>query len=644
TPEFPLDGEWEFYWEDFLPPSMLDPTTRPSFAGYARLPASWGTTQIGDRRFPNSGYASYRLRLQLPPGINDITLGISQLSSAFRIFANGMLIGGHGTPGITEDTSYPAFYAENFHFHATHSDIVLVIHVSNFHHLYGGARRSFVLMEGEYSTLSMIRTIGFKNLLVGILLFVGGYHLLFYTLIRRDPILLYFGVYTLLTALREKLNPDVDLGILYPELGGIMRLRVEYLLNFILIPLFFTYENTLFMEVHSPRTKRWFLWVHRALWTIGILGGGIILLVPELWALKALDWIQYAGVLMLPLLFYLVGKGIFRKIQGSVLFFGAGIILAATFVNDILYYKEVIQTGYYIPLGLLAFVLIQAALIARRYISAFLQVERVSLHNSQLLSQLEEYSRELEEKVQERTEALVAVNTSLSEAMSTKDRLYSIIAHDLRGPVGTLNTIVALAQPGHPLEDDLVQSLKGLAGRSYELLENLLQWAVREKGKLVPRYTKTRLAEILDSTLPLMASLAGPKGITLSTDIPEGLEVIADPEMLRTIVRNLISNAIKYSHEKQTVWITARAENGGLRMEVRDEGVGLMPEEGARLFSKEVILRPLKGTKKEYGSGLGLTLCQEMIAGMGGQIGVVSQPGQGATFWFTLPAHSPATA
>ncbi len=232
----------------------------------------------------------------------------------------------------------------------------------------------------------------------------------------------------------------------------------------------------------------------------------------------------------------------------------------------------------------------------------------------------------------------------LRELVSTKDKLFSIIAHDLRSP---FNAILGFSEL--LIEDinhlDVVQTGKYLeyinssAQNTLVLLDNLLKWAQTQTGKIIYEPEKINLATIVNETLVLAKSTAKIKNIALDyIQADDAIEAYADINMLKTILRNLISNAIKYTNPEGKITISAVQNQTEIEITISDNGVGMSEENQNRLFKIETTATTI-GTANEKGSGLGLILCREFVEKHGGKIWVKSELGKGSAFTFSLASN-----
>ena len=237
-------------------------------------------------------------------------------------------------------------------------------------------------------------------------------------------------------------------------------------------------------------------------------------------------------------------------------------------------------------------------------------------------------------------------NRELLELNTTKDKFFSIIAHDLRSPMSAfLNLTKLMANPSDRLTDNerrkMTLSMSLTAENTFNLLENLLKWSQMVRGNITFSPQKLNLKEIITECENILTESAREKSIRLVFEISGELQVFADTNMLQTVIRNLLSNAIKFTPNGGNVTISAElAENNMVSVSVKDTGIGISATMRDNLFSIEVnTKRP--GTNGEPSTGLGLLLCKEFVEKHGGKIRVESVTNQGSLFNFTIPALAP---
>ena len=230
-------------------------------------------------------------------------------------------------------------------------------------------------------------------------------------------------------------------------------------------------------------------------------------------------------------------------------------------------------------------------------------------------------------------------NLELATANATKDRLFSIIAHDLRGPIGSMPLLLTELEGNTFSPEEKVLALAELrasAQQTYTLLENLLSWSLLQSGSTRPVPASLNVAALIQSIIQLLHPQASHKEITLSVSAPDELQIWADEKMISTVLRNLVSNAIKFTPRQGSVTVTVVSESDQAFFCVQDTGQGMDNSRLATLFSpSQKASSP--GTEGEPGTGLGLILCQEMVKQNGGELSATSGLGHGSQFRFSLP-------
>lgn len=231
----------------------------------------------------------------------------------------------------------------------------------------------------------------------------------------------------------------------------------------------------------------------------------------------------------------------------------------------------------------------------------------------------------------------------LQEVNRTKDRFFSIISHDLRGPVNAFHGVSRMIKffvqnkqidQLEVLAEDIDQSVDRLSS----LLDNLLNWAVQQQGQFPYVPEKIELKTLADDLMDVFATMAKSKQIALMSSVPENLHAWADRNTTMTIIRNLVSNALKFTHQQGQVSLNAWKTGSTVEIEVHDNGIGIPQEKLGQLFQLNEKASTW-GTKGEKGLGLGLQLVHEFVELNQGQITVTSEEKQGTTFKVTLPMY-----
>ncbi len=268
----------------------------------------------------------------------------------------------------------------------------------------------------------------------------------------------------------------------------------------------------------------------------------------------------------------------------------------------------------------------------------------VSIFNTFLLFLI---SKEIDSKhLREQNSIIASDNQLLNKLNTTKNKFMSIISHDLRGPLGNIENLSFLLQDQESDFSDAEKTkylnvIQRSASQANRLLNNLLFWSLSESDSISFKPTQFSINKLMEEAITLLSPLAMRKHLLIRNEITDDLKVFADIEMVNTILRNLISNAIKYSHPKSSITLKCYpTENHTIKTEVIDQGVGLSAHQISEIFLSGDYTSE-KGTLNETGTGLGLKLCLEFAKKNEGTLGVESTVGKGSCFWLTLPAVSP---
>lgn len=244
-------------------------------------------------------------------------------------------------------------------------------------------------------------------------------------------------------------------------------------------------------------------------------------------------------------------------------------------------------------------------------------------------------------ELQTKKEKLKESEVSLKELNATKDKLFSIIAHDLKNPFSSIlgfSELLIRNIGNYKVEKSEVflKFINSSIRNTIVLLDNLLNWVKSQSGQLNFNLEKNDLSLIIQEILEISNIIASIKNISFNNLQSDSLEVYADQNMLKTVLRNLVFNSIKFTNHGGKIDIFAKQNHKFIEITVSDNGVGISEENRKKLFNLETNITTT-GTSNEKGSGLGLVLCKEFVEMHGGKIWVESEEGKGSDFKFTLP-------
>ncbi|MEN8219693.1 MAG: hybrid sensor histidine kinase/response regulator [Pseudomonadota bacterium] len=240
-------------------------------------------------------------------------------------------------------------------------------------------------------------------------------------------------------------------------------------------------------------------------------------------------------------------------------------------------------------------------------------------------------------------EELKLANEELKQSNAAKNKFFSIISHDLSNLFYTLigfSSMLTEQLDSLSVEEkeNFIQTILQSSEQGYSLLKNLLEWSRAQTGRITSKPTKLALKTLVADNLELSSTNAKAKNITLVSSISDTTTVFADKNMLDTVIRNLVSNAIKFTPVNGKVEILSEEKDSEVEISISDTGVGISPEDIEKLFRVDISHTTI-GTGEEKGTGLGLILCKEFVEKNGGRIWVESELGKGSQFHIRLPSQ-----
>ncbi len=637
-----LNGEWEFYWEKLLLPNDFL-SKRADRDLFGKVPAYWTSYKTGQVRMEPMGYATYRLTVLLPAGFRQpLGFNMPVFDSSYDLYVNGKYLGGNGKPGKTENDTRP-WYEKNFFRFDTDSDtLTILINVSNFSHRRGGfwlpvEMGSLEYVRKHYSS-SIARDWAVVSLLAGFSLFF----LCFFIIYPRDRLILFFSLAVLGLALRPLFTSNfLILSFVKPEWEWIV--RIEYLLFYSVITAWYWFTVNLYPSKYF-RSLAWFITVLLPLISIFTL-----ILPVKIFSYSVL---LYYPALAVIIIYTLVGNvtGILRKNHTDYAYFAVFILLSYGVVHDV-----IVSLGnpagfhdYILPSILVLFVFTQAVLLLYKWVKALSETEKLQSElqymNRNLGIMVEERTQEInsrKEEIEKQNIKIALQNKQMSDTIQLKNKVFSVIAHDLRSPVVSILYMLNLLKEEEFKEkyDEFANLSIQYAQQVINLLENMLVWGKGQEDKIKYSPGRYDLADLILTNLSIFKEAADNKAISMNFTQIGNSKAYFDKDLLDIIIRNLLSNAIKYTPRggRISILLKDRTISGeGTVLKVCDNGVGIPQVKQKYLFTAtEIVSTP--GTENEKGTGLGLKLCQELIKLNKGTLSVESKEEEGTCFTVTLP-------
>jgi signal transduction histidine kinase len=638
-----LQGKWEFYWNKLLTPGdfSLNKQLKPDY--YGQVPSYWTDYDADSIVTSRMGYATYRLLVLLPSGFRkSMAFDMPVFDSSYDIYVNGKLMASNGKTGKNARDSEPWYERNFFRFDPSSDTISIIVNVSNYDHRRGGfwlpmKIGTFQDVQRQYSMRWALDWITVSLLFGFSLLF-----LFFFIIYPKDKLIGVFSLATIGLALRPLFTSNFLIHNL-ADLKWIWIVRFEYLGLYLVLTGWYWFFSLLYPD-------KYFRIITKIITIIFVTALVLTLFLP-------VKLFSYMTFVIYPLLILLIVYTLFQCIRGMInrnridyVYFISFLILSWAAFHDVRISlgKPTVTSFYVMTHALVVFVFIQAVLILYKWIKSYSEKEK-------LQKELEDLNRNLEKKVKERTKEINArkeeienqsarialQNKELSETIQLKNKIFSVIAHDLRSPVVNILYMLNLLKDEEYKEkyDTFADTSIQYAQQVISLLENMLVWGRGQEDKIKFSPERRDLADIILTNMSIFKDTADKKEISVNFTQIGNSKAFFDKDLLDIIIRNLLSNAVKYTERGGRISILLkdrRTTGEGIILKVCDNGVGI-PESKQKYLFTSAEIESTPGTENEKGTGFGLKLCNELIKINEGTISVQSKEGEGTCFSITLP-------
>ena len=638
-----LQGNWEFYWGKMLGPQDFtgNDKIKPDF--YGRVPSYWTDYPKDSVKTSPMGFATYRLIVLLPPGYrNSMGFDMPVFDSSYDIFVDGKFMGGNGTPGKAEAETSPGYERNFFRFDPASDSIEIIINVSNFHHRRGGFWLPMKI--GTFSEVQKGYTSAWARDWATIS-FLFGFSLLFlffFLIYTRDRLMGFFSLATIGLALRPLFTSNF-LILNFMQVRWDWIIRWEYLALYLLLTGWFWFAVILYPSKRF-RVIAWII-------TVIFAAASILTLFLPVRIFSYMTFVIY------PLLILLIGYALTRSIQGIVrknkidyVYFIAFALLSYASIHDVRSSlgRSTVASGYILSFVLVLFVFIQAVLLLYKWVKAYSEKEKLQKEleylNRNLGIIVSERTQEIntrKEEIENQNIKIAYQNKQLSETIKLKNKIFSVIAHDLRSPVVNILYMLNLLKEEEYKEkyDSFADASIQYAQQVINLLENMLVWGRGQEEKIKFSPEQRDLADIILTNMSIFKETADKKEISVNFTQIGNSKAYIDKDLIDIVIRNLLSNAMKYSDRGGRISILLKDKSltgEGIVLKICDNGIGIPATKQKYLFtSTEIESSP--GTENEKGTGFGLKLCYELVKINNGTISVESTEGEGTCFSITLP-------
>lgn len=628
-----LKGDWEFCWDELIPPESDESVWKKKCHGYFPVPSFWKFYKINGKNLPIFGKGTYRLKLKLPKREINYGLFWTEIMSAFEIFVNSRSVVKVGQTGESFETMKPDMKPGTSYLGYLSDEVTIVVWVSNFNHenhgfwepLYFGEWKS---IEKQHLNL-VIRDIASSSAII----IIGLYHLIIFLSRFRSKEYLMFGFFCMIMGIRQLnfethtfyyLFPNLDFDSYIRLLFGVIYMigvsmvtlydllfpkDIPKIITKVLRLVFFSFLLTLFLPVS--------IFTHYALYLFGFAMIAIILYVP------------------------LFIRAYFRKREGAGLMLIAYAITAVTLLNDILFNFGLIHTGYLSHLGVLLFIFIQAILLSKKITKALQEEEKLvqklgetleekNRTHTELLNLKESQKYELELQVKLRTEEYETAKQLAETANKAKSQFLATMSHEIRTPMNGILGITELLKMTI-VSADQAQYLKMIqdSGQSLlTILNDILDYSKLEAGKIELLESDFSWKILLELAEGIFKHQAEQKQVRFEVNFDPDFIFLAhgDENRIKQVLFNLISNAVKFTESGEIkILLSSKKEEVGNRIQykvsITDTGIGIPEEKMGSLFQRFTQLDS-SISRKYGGTGLGLAISKKLMDVMGGELKV----------------------
>ncbi|HEX2970638.1 MAG TPA: ATP-binding protein [Bacteroidales bacterium] len=639
-----LNGEWEFYWKKMLHPHDFS-TTRQKPDYYGKVPSYWidYPDNVADENF---GYATYRLTVLLPTGFRkSLAVDLPVFDSSYDIYVDDKYIGGNGVPGKSREESVPEYRRVFAKIQPVSDTMRLVINVSNYYHRRGGFWLPARLGTFAEAQNNVANSWAAEWSVISLLL---GFSILFFFIFivsPREKIMIFFSMLVFGLAIRPLFTTHF-LILNFINVPWIWLVRFEYIgLCFVIIGFsWFGYY------LYPRRFERISAIVITNLFICILF---VIISMPvKIFSYSTFAF--YASVFYL--MIYLIGNsfaGMLKKNVIDTIYLLGFLLVLFGGVHDIIVSlgRASGGTGYLLTYLVVGIVFIQAMLLLYKLLIAFQEKEKLQLKmefmNRNLEIMIDQRTQELRKRNDEielQNNMIAQQNKQLSDTIQLKNKIFSVIAHDLRSPVVNILYMLNLLKEKEYKKnyDTFANSSIDYAQRVIGLLENMLVWGRGQEDKIKFSPENHDLADIILTNLSIFKETADKKEISVNFTQVGSPVAFCDKDLLDIIIRNLLSNAVKYTPRKGRISIflkDKKASGEGMMLKICDNGTGMSEQKQKEIFtSEEIVSTP--GTENEKGTGLGLKLCYELVRINNGSLTVESRLNEGTCFIIMLPGGS----
>jgi signal transduction histidine kinase len=615
-----LNGDWDFYWNEFRLEMEEDPNRKT-------IPVPYQWQRLG---YPAYGYATYHAKVILY-GVTDLSslaVSITEVGTSYQFYINHKLICSNGVVGKSESESIPFMKYQIIPLEGlpNSDELDITILVSNYHYPKSGLWNYIQIGDKQNIYHEKQRNLIIQIIVLSSISIMGLYHIILFFHRRNIVSTLVFGIFCLSSVLRDISINERYILDLFPDLPFLLVHRIEFFTFSLGAYLFALFVHSLFPDEFSE--------IFLKLLGIVLIPCSLITLICQMSLYgKILPFVQIVVVSEILYIVVILVIATIRKRVGAKLFLLGWILFSIAIVNDILKTMYILQTPELASYGLLIFVMFQATIISRKFSIAFIEMERLSV-------ELKSLTENLERKVHERTLRLEDAMIELEKFAESRKRLSAIgemvsaIVHDIKNPMATIKSFAELAceqdieeEQRKEYLDLVVREIDRLSDLTYDILDF-------SKGRIHLDLSPVHLEEFQKEIYHFLKFDFDQSQIKFQIESNWNGVVNLDKERMRRVLINLANNAREaMSGVNKNYQFTIKFQKIGdkLQIDVIDNGPGISPEVVDKIF------KPFSSEGKAKGTGLGLFMSKWIIEQHGGNLTYKTFIGEGTTFTLLIP-------
>ena len=613
-----LNGEWEFYWKSLYTPFSFDSAKiEPSV--YSNVPGFWNSLIPGAGLFnPGFGYATYRLKILCPSSNEKLTLKLLTVGSAYTLFVNGKQILQVGRVGTSKSTAIEAFMPVIIPVVPENNELNIVIQVSNYTYDEGGLWDFIKLGPTERVHSFWIRNVSRDFFIAGSFFLMGIFYFVIYFFFRQRLSPLYFSIFCLLLAIRPLLTDEQAINYVTNWSWQFIK-HLEFVSFYLAVPILSLFSYELFPDEFSKRILRYILIISLPFMLMAVFTS------PFIFRYTLLPF-QFFMLLTACYGLIIYIRAVKNKRPGGIYFLIGFILLFVTIINDLLYTRLIIESVHLIYAGLFIFIVSQGIALSRQFFWTFSRLEIVNKKLAQINDELSNKNNTINE-----------TNDQLTRLNAELDSLVYRTSHDLRSPVTSILTLAEIIkeEKDDAKRNEYLNLQKKTLFRLDSLITDTLDFARNKRIEL--NYEPVDFSEFIHNALQDHVFSDNSKNIKRIVEINQQGTFVTDNTRLNIVIRNLISNALRYHNKDQDnpyLKIIVNATDKHAELQVVDNGQGIDEKHLEHIFTMFYT-----ANKSSGGSGIGLYIVKEAIEKLGGTIKIESQINVGTKFIIVIPNY-----